>query len=316
VAEIILVLFIVLMFRTFLQRNMPRVGGKTGPRQTVDPPVPLPEGFSALYARRMTLFVASDDAANFSSQRKFMRCGTRQIPALMRIYCVAGTKIEIEISAEAPDYERIDAGEALALLRELPDPRLIRRLHLSDEPCFLDPWARKTTGQQIRHLGNATNFGLVALYRPDRRLRSEIGLTLLHEWLHIVAFRHEIGLWRFGRANAIEPLAPVPLGSANTGRARWLPHEAWSELGEKLLGYDDNLARQTALASPVHATMLWRRIEKILHKTPPSLRSTRFAEFEARAAFVRNDVRRRRATSAWDARSNKNTSLFQWLKLL
>ena len=42
--------------------------------------------------------------------------------------------------------------------------------------------------------------------------------------------------------------------------------------------------------SPVHATMLWRRIEKILHKTPPSLRSTRFAEFEARAAFVRNDV--------------------------
>jgi hypothetical protein len=49
----------------------------------------------------------------------------------MRIYRVAGCKTEIEIRAESPDYERIDAAEALALLRELPDPRFIRRRALS-----------------------------------------------------------------------------------------------------------------------------------------------------------------------------------------
>jgi hypothetical protein len=37
----------------------------------------------------------------------------------MRIYRVAGSKTEIEIPVEPPDYERIDAAEALALLREL-----------------------------------------------------------------------------------------------------------------------------------------------------------------------------------------------------
>jgi hypothetical protein len=289
-AEIFLVIFIVYLVRVFLQRDLPRVGGKIGRRQKITATEPLPAGISAVYARSMRVSIASADATGFPSQKAFLRQGTREIPALMRVFCVAGCKTEIEIPAEIADYERLDAGEALALLRELPDPRLVRRLHLSDEPCYLDPWMRKITGQDIRLLGHATNFSLIALYRPDRRFRREVGLTLLHEWLHIVAFRHEIDLWRFGRANKIEQLTPVPFDGANTGRAKRLPHEAWADLGEKLLGYDEAIARETALASPVHAMILWRRVEKILRKPPASLRNTRFAEFEARGSFMRTEV--------------------------
>ena len=68
-----------------------------------------------------------------------------------------------------PHYQRIDVAEALALLRELPDRRLVDRLHLSDQPSFLDPWVRRVTGQDGFLLGNATNTGLIVLYLPDRR---------------------------------------------------------------------------------------------------------------------------------------------------
>jgi hypothetical protein len=289
-AEIFLVIFIVFLVRGFLQRNLPRVGGKIGRPQKITGAEPIPEGFSRVYARSMRLSVASAEATGFSSQKAFLRQGTREIPALMRIYCVSGCKTEIEIPAESPDYERVDASEALALLRELPDLRLVRRLHLSDQPSYFDPWMRKITGGDVHLLGHATNFALVALYRPDRRFRRENGLTLLHEWLHVVAFKHEIDLWGFGRANKIEQLTPVPFEGANTGRAKRLPHEAWSDLGEKLLGYDEAIARETALTAPVHAIILWRRIEKIMRRTPQPFRSTRFAELETRGEFMRTEV--------------------------
>jgi hypothetical protein len=149
---------------------------------------------------------------------------------------------------------------------------------------------RKITGREVRLVGNANNFGLIALYRPDRNFPRDNSLTLLHEWLHIVAFKHEIDLWRFGRASKIEPLAAVPYDGINTGRASKLPHEAWSEFGEKLLGYDEEAARRTALSAPLHAKIVWQRIEKILRKTPARLRSTRFAEFERLGDFMREKV--------------------------
>ena len=286
----------VVLIRALFALGMPRVGGKIGRRQKISEAESIPDGFSGVYARSMRLSVASAEATKYSRQKDFLRKATREIPKLMRIYCIASCRTEIEIPAEPPDYDRIDAGEALALLGEMPDLRLVRRLHLSDEPCYLDPWMRKVSGQDVRLLGHASNFRLIALYRPDRRFRREVGLTLLHEWLHIVAFKHEIDLWRFGRANIVEPLAPAPFDGAS-GRTRKLPHEAWADVGEKLLGYEDTLVRQTAWAFPVHAMILWGRIEAILRHTPTRLRSTRFAEFQRRAEFMRVEVAAR-ATAA------------------
>ncbi len=290
---LIIVLFAVLSFLAFLQRNMPQVGGKIGRRRTLDPATPIPGGFSGVYARAMTVFVATSNAADFANLKDFLRHGTAPRPILMRIYRVAGCKTEIEISAEAPDYERINAAEALALLRELPDLRLIHRLHLSDEPAFLQPWARKLTMPEAFLLGHATNFSLVVLYKPDRRLGSFVALTLLHEWLHLVAFRSVRDVQRFKCANAIEPLAPPEIEPLSLGALKDSNtpiYEAWYELGEKLLGYDDTIARDAALTFPVHAMILWQRVEKILHKTPRGMRSSRFAEFETRATFMHTEV--------------------------
>jgi hypothetical protein len=287
---IIMVLFAVLLVRGFLVRNRPRVGGKIGPLRAIDPAPPLPDGFSSVYARAMTIFTASSDAASFQNLKEFLRHGTMRQPTLMHVYRVAGCKTEIEMPAGAPDYQRIDATETLALLRELPDPRLIRRLHLSDERSFLDPWVRKLAGQEFFLLGNATNLSLVVLYKPDRRLGTLVGLTLLHEWLHLVAFRSTRDVHRFKRAGEIEPLVPPAVEPISFGGRKTPIYEAWCELGEKLFGYDDTIARDAALTYPVHAMILWRRVEKILRKTPLRLRSTRFAELERRGAFMATEI--------------------------
>jgi hypothetical protein len=298
---IIIVLFSSLLVRAFLQRGLPQVGGKLGPLRTLESAAPVPDGFSSVYARVMTVFAATADATSFSSLKAFLRHGTVGQPTLMRIYRVAGCKAEIEIPVEPPGYERIDAAEALALLRELPDLRVIRRLHLSDEPSFLDPWAQMVRGQTIFLLGHATNFRLVVLYKPNRRHGHLVGLTLLHEWLHIVAFDSWRDVWRFTRANAVEPLEPPAIEPVNFGVRKTPAYEAWCDLGEKLFGYEDAVARQAALASPLHAMIVWRRVEKIMRKAPARFRSTRFAEFEARAVFMHTEVAPK-ARHAWTNR--------------
>jgi hypothetical protein len=286
---IIIVLFLALLVPGFLRRNMPKIGGKLGPIRKLDPQPAPPGGFSRIYTRAVTLFVASD-ASRFPTLKAFLRDGTALRPVVMRVYCVAGCKAEIEIPDRVADYERIDATEALALLRELPDPRRVRRLHLSDEPSFLDPWVSKERGGGFFNLGHATNFSLIVLYKPDRRLGQLLGTTLLHEWLHLVAFAATIQLWRFKRADAIEPLEPLALEPVNYGDRKTEVYEAWCELGEKLVGYDEDAARQSALQSPVHAMILWRCVERILRKTPVRLRSTRFDELTKRGDFMRAEV--------------------------
>jgi hypothetical protein len=286
---IVIILFLALLVLGFIHRNMPRVGGKLGRVRNIGPPQALPDGFSRSYARATTLFVGSD-ARRFPTLKAYLRDGTAQQPVVMRIYRVVGCKAEIEIPDPMADYERIDAAEALALLRQLPDPRLVRRLQLSDERLFLDPWVRKARGDEIFHLGHATNFGLIVLYRPDRRLGQSLAVTLLHEWLHLVAFAATFAFWRFKRADRIEALPPPAIAPLNFGDRNTAVYETWCDLGEKLLGHDESAARQTALAAPVHAMVLWRCVERMLHKTPLRLRSTRFDELMRRGDFMRAEV--------------------------
>jgi hypothetical protein len=288
VAEIIIVLFGIILVRRFLDRNMPRPGGKLGAVQVLDPPAAVPAGFLQVYARAIMVFTGSSGTERFASLKAFLRHGTQRHPVLMRVYRVAGCMTDIEIPAEPPDYDRMDASEALALLRELPDLRFVRRLQLSDEPCYLDPWLRATHGSHFFLLGNATKSGVVVLYRPDRRHRNTAGLTLLHEWLHVIAFNSPRDLRRFKRANGVEPLTPPSMPTVSVGVRKISIHEAWADLGERLFGYDEAVANDAARAAPQHAMVLWRRVETALRQAPAELRSTRFAELEARGSLIRN----------------------------
>jgi hypothetical protein len=289
-AEIILVLFGIMLVRIFLNRNMPRVGGKLGAIRSVGPPPALPAGFSKVHTRLLAVYIASSDAAGFSTLKAFLRRGTVARPTLMQIYRVADSETDVEIPVEQPPYDRIDVTETLALLRELPDLRLISRLQLSDEPSFYDPWVRKVRSREAFLLGHSTTFRLVVLYKPDRKYGQLNGLTLLHEWLHLVAFSSPRAVWRFKRANAVErlPRGAIEPMSVNVWDAQ--THEAWCDLGEKIFGYDETIAREAALSSPVHTAILWQRVEAYLRSTPPNLRSTRFGDFEKRGAFVHGEV--------------------------
>jgi hypothetical protein len=288
----------VLVVFGFLNRNMPRVGGKIGRRSANTLADPLPEGFSRVECRELTVYRAPAEPGRYATLKAYMRDGTQPQSGLVHIYHVAGCRTQIEISAAAPEYDRIGPAEALALLRELPDPRLVARLHLSDTPSFLDPWWRHVTGRSdIFHLGHANNFGNIVLYLPDRRNGRLIAMTLLHEWMHLLGFKRQWAVRRFERANTIEAVPAPPIEPMGQGRAKLLNYEAWAELGERLLGDDDALARQAALASPVHAMILWRQIEKILRKTPTRFASTRLGEFRARAAFMRLEVAQKARTA-------------------
>ena len=177
--------------------------------------------------------------------------------------------------------------EALAFLRELPDPRIVRRLQISDEPSFLDPWMRKVNGGRFFVMGHANKHGLIVLYRPDRGFSELVRITLLHEWLHLVGYGSAPVIRRFKRADAIERLPPLTVKPLNPEH---VIYENWCYLGEELIGYDEGAARCAALASPVHAMILWRCVEHTLRITPRRLRSTRFDELMARSDFMRAEV--------------------------
>ncbi len=285
-AEIIIILFGIILVRRFLDRNRAQAGGRLGPIRVLDPPEPPPAGFLRVYARTITVFTGSSEAGPFRSLNAFLRRGTGRLAVSMRVYRLAGSATDIEIPEKAPDYDRLDATEALGLLRELPDLRFVRRLQLSDLPCYLDPWLRAAHGPQFLLLGNATKTGVVVLYRPRRADANTVGLTLLHEWLHLLAFNSPRDLRRFARAGAVEPLIPSAMPTVSIGVRRTPVHEAWADLGERLFGYDETIAREAANAAPVHAKILWQRVEGALRQAPADLRSTRLAELAARGRLI------------------------------
>jgi hypothetical protein len=289
VGSVLTLCLIVILVRKFIDRHTPQIGGKLGRRRTAPRDMAVPHGFSDVVLREIRLFGARTNDARYASLKTFLRHGTFERTELMRIYRVAACNTRIEIPAVQPDYERIDVTEALALLRELPDPRMIRRLHLCDEPSFLDPWLRHVSGREIQHLGNATTTGIVVLYRPDRR-HSELAVTLLHEWLHLVAFKSRGAIRRFKRAHTVEPLAHLPYLPLSAGNQWALDNEIWSELGERVVGADHAVACQAALAAPLHSMVIWEQIETIIRNTPSHFASTRLFELEARGAFMRDEV--------------------------
>jgi hypothetical protein len=288
---LIFIIFAVLAVNAFLKRNWAQAGGKIGRRSEAAPLPPLPDGFSNVECREIVHYTAPATGESYSDLKTYMREAAVRRPGLINVYRVAGSDTRIEIPAATPHYNRIDAAEALALLRELPDPRLVLRLQLSDAPSFLDPWARQATGRgDVFHLGIATNQRLIVLFLPDRAFGPVIGTVLMHEWVHLLGFKCEWAVWRFKRANAIEALPPLDIEPTLFRGWRAATYEPWADFGEKLLGYDETIAREAALAAPVHAMILWRRVEKIMRKVPERFASTRRDAFAARAAFMREKV--------------------------
>ena len=287
VGTFFVICMIIMFARRFRRGHENWVGGKIGPSRPTPADVVLPQGFSHVVSRDITMLCARSSEATNSNISAFLRHNSYKRTEVMRIYQPSGLKAQIEIPTTTPNYERIDALDALSLVRELPDPRQIRRLHLSDEPSFLDPLLYKD-GAAL--LGHASTSGLIVLYRPDRRQIQQLYITLLHEWLHLVAFKSSWVLRRFKRADAVESLRASNFSTLPIYANRWRSHEAWSDLGERVVGTDETVAREAALAAPLHSMILWQHIEGLFCTVPPGIRSTRLAELQSRATFMKNEV--------------------------
>jgi hypothetical protein len=285
--------FTILLFLgySYFNRNAPRIGGKIGRRSRDAPAIAVPAGFSRAQVRALTTFAPPNDAAGYKNLKAYLRHAPIRQSGLVYIYRVPRSYTRVEIPSDLPEDARPDPAGALALLRELPDSRLVYRLHFSAAPSFIEPWARRDRGlDKMVILGNATQNGLIVLYHFDRASCAHLPGTLIHEWLHILAYKAWWTIWRFKRANKIEALPPLPIAPTYLTNSKSPTYEDWATLGEMLLGYDEEAFRQTALAFPVHATILWRRVEKVMRKAPKRFASTRLAEFEARGAFMRTEV--------------------------
>lgn len=286
VALTFLISFAIRLMCRFRDRNAARIGGVIGPRRLDIEAPSRPPGYSTVETRTVIQFTSAGSAVQFSSLQRYLRKGTRRKPIEMHIFRVADCATDVEIPASTSDYARIDPAEALALLRELPDLRFVRRLQLSDEPSFLEPWARKTNARCVI-LGGANSKNVIVLYRPSRSFARghHPGLTLLHEWFHLLAFRSPSAFRQFASTNRREPLPQAAGYVRPYGVRHGSAHEAWSDLGERLFGYDSVVAQEAALAAPRHALILWRRVESVLKSASGPFCSTRYAALQQRGAL-------------------------------
>ena len=255
--------FAVSSFAQACRRSAARLGplraAATRPRRSLT-------DFSRVYARAMTIFTAPADAPSFHDLKAFLRHGTVGQPALMRIYRVAGCKTEIEIPVGRPDYERIDAAEALALLRELPDPRLIRRLHLSDEPLFprslgaenprprLFPvLATRRTSRLV--VSTSPIIGSAEICRPHSPSRMAASRCL-----RIAKGPSTLQKRECRRAASAAVVEPINFGVRENTSSMKLG--ASSAKGFSVTTMP--LPARRLWPSPVHAMIVWRRVERYL----------------------------------------------------
>jgi hypothetical protein len=123
-AEIILIIFGIFLIRIFLNRNMPRVGGKIGALTAAEPPAVVPDGFSRVYARIVTVFIASSDgAANECVQQEgpepralngaaFLHCNFVRIHQTLKVSPVIAAGVTKRLWEMTDVVEMIAAWEA------------------------------------------------------------------------------------------------------------------------------------------------------------------------------------------------------------
>lgn len=150
-------------------------------------------GYSSCQTETVTIVEGDHGAASFRDHADFQRRGWHVAHRRMLVCAVAASPgTEVAVPLDAPDYARIGPAEALALLRELPDMALIRRLTVCDGAQADEPWLRQVTGRPLTMLAEALPDGEVRLYRPVAG--EGLVTTALHEWSHLLRFRAGEGM--------------------------------------------------------------------------------------------------------------------------
>lgn len=161
---------------------------------------------------------------------------------------------------------RLSPKQALEILRELPDPRLIKDITILNQRFWEEPWIRQNGGDNTRIMAEVSPDRSVKLFSPsnDETSRS----TLFHEWSHILKQIYP----KEGRlVDSVGALERFSTNScSDTSRS---PEELWAVLvGEELLNRSFFSAVTAAHENPIRSTIAATALAKVLKSVPSSLR--------------------------------------------
>jgi poly(A) polymerase len=184
-----------------------------------------------------------------------------------------------------PLASRMTPREALAIVRELPDARLLKRLLVVDKAHWEEPWRRQKGEENLKILAEASKDGDVKLYRPPTGEVSRD--TIFHEWAHLLKFARPGESALFDMVGELEPIRSDSPADPTIDR-----DETWAVLvGEGLLNKNFLRAVNAAHCNPIRLTIGAEAVRGVLESVPAEQRSIRHQQYELLLRYIDSNVR-------------------------
>ncbi|HEY9870957.1 MAG TPA: HEAT repeat domain-containing protein [Candidatus Obscuribacterales bacterium] len=169
-------------------------------------------------------------------------------------------------------------------LDQLPDRRLVRRLIIVDGPSAEDAWMKQAYKPDFTAAATASPDGDVIFYSPHRHapLRDQ----LFHEWAHLVKFKFGSESQLFNIAADLEKG-----GHFSSDYARFSDHENFAvHMGEDMLHWDADTFALITDQAPLRSVIFGRALARTFQSLPSWARSIHHKQFNARLAYLNNEV--------------------------
>jgi poly(A) polymerase len=237
-----------------------------------------------------TKLVYADSEARFFSRLKASRYVREHAQELQERFTGPKREKLDQIICDSGNLERhVLAGRlgpegALQLVRELPDPRMIKELTVLNQRHWEEPWRRQQGDADMRILAEVTPEGSVTLYSPSAAESSRD--TLFHEWSHLLKFRfpHEGRL--FDSVGELEPVKTSSPSDLSRG------DEPWAVLvGEDLLNRSLLVGVAAAQENPIRAAVAGQVLARVLDGVPEAQRGIRHAQYKVLTDYINENVR-------------------------
>lgn len=186
-----------------------------------------------------------------------------------------------------PFVSRLSPLEALDVVRELPDTRLLKRLYV------LEDWMRPSRyygHTRLVTMGMANpDEGSIRLFRPPSgRLTRD---TVFHEWAHLLKVARPIESRLFDMVGTLEPIQTCSRSDAHQNS-----DETWAVLvGEGLVSNNFHRAIATAFNNPIRSTIAALALKDVLSSVPPAQRSTLHQQYCCILRYIENIISARAA---------------------
>jgi poly(A) polymerase len=165
-----------------------------------------------------------------------------------------------------PLARRLSPQEALQIVRELPDARMIKRLIVLDKTYWDQPWRRQNGEPNVVVVGEATPEGDVRLFRPPAGAVARD--TIFHEWAHLLKFARPVESRLFDSVGKLEKIRSMSPADATINNA-----ETWAVIiGEGLLNRSFAVSVSTAHANPIRASLGASALKAVLDGLPADQR--------------------------------------------